>query len=216
MIYVYILNAPNTVSCYHASWLEYALASDQFVIPDRPITLRLLVYHILITFCIFHLLWSEFLTPFCPLHFPGWHLRHVFYFCAVIGRAKKELRFPLAEKFKKLSNSVGYNLINFLMRTKRTHKVQPNSHKCLGSEVKSINLSTQNKNVKQNFQRSGFCSEFNSWQEIREGRWVRKSFLKDGVDKRKIEKEISFFMLLLVRLGLEPSLCSPKMYVYVY
>jgi hypothetical protein len=88
----------------------------------------------------------------------------------------------------------GYNLINFLMRTKHTHKVQPKSHTCFGSEVKSINLSTQNKNAKQNFQRTGFCSEFYSrhdrrdMNEIRGGRRVRKSFLKDGVDTRTKKK----------------------------
>jgi hypothetical protein len=50
------------------------------------------------------------------------------------------------------------------------------SHTCLSSEGKSINSSTQNKNVKQNCQRPGFCSDFCSCHgkrdtsEIWEGR----------------------------------------------
>ena len=56
--------------------------------------------------------------------------------------------------------------------------------------------------------------------EIRGGRRVRKSFLKDSVDtskeKKKERKCLPFLMLWLVRLELEPSLCWPTMYVYVY
>jgi hypothetical protein len=74
-----------------------------------------------------------------------------------------------------------------------------------------------------NTQRSGFCSEFYSWNdrrgvnEIREGRSVRKSLMKDGVYTQKIMKNNCLFLVLwLVRLGLEPSLCSPTMYVLLF
>jgi hypothetical protein len=57
------------------------------------------------------------------------------------------------------------------------------SHKCLGSDIKTINLSTQNINATRTFQTFGFHNKFNNyhgWREMGETRrfQVHKPFLK--------------------------------------
>jgi len=49
-------------------------------------------------------------------------------------------------------------LLTFFMGRRCPHKAWPICHTSLGSEVKHINLSTQHKNFKWNFKKSGFCN----------------------------------------------------------